>query len=104
MISDNRSTILTRDLKKCNLPNDNLGWDEFSAFALSFDPRMDPLVEVEMAQMDELDPKEGHTIRALRARLYNWQRIWHHHNYERPPPEFYDEVRQVIGWIDEKMA
>jgi hypothetical protein len=96
-------TISTKALKRSDLPTGDIGWREFSTFALSFDPRIDPPIEEDMAQMGELDPKEAHTIRALRARLYNWQRIWHHHNYERPPPEFYADVRQVIGWIEKTL-
>jgi hypothetical protein len=95
--------IFTKDLNKSDLPTRILSWREFSVFALTFDPRVEPLSAEDMAQMDELDPKEGHTITALRARLYNWQRIWHHHNYERPPPEFYEEVRRVILWLDGKI-
>lgn len=91
--------IFTKDLKKSDLPTGDLGWNEFSFFALTFDPRVDPLSEEEMAQMGEREPKQSHTTRSLRARLYNWQRICNNQYNVDPPPEFYRKVKEVVGWI-----
>lgn len=104
MISDSEEVILTTDLKKSHLPIGTIGWNEFSDFALTFDPRVDQLSEEEMAQMGERDPKESHTLRSLRARLYNWQRILNNQYNDDPSPEFYQKVSKIIGWMAVRLS
>jgi hypothetical protein len=96
--------ILTNDLKKQDIPTGILGWRQFSVFALTFNPRLDPLSEEEMVQMGQRDPQASHTLKSLRARLYNWQRIYNNRGSENVPPDFYHEVANVIGWIEGKLA
>lgn len=90
--------IPTIDLKISDLPEGRLTWSKFSRFALTFDPRGEELTVDDMAEISKNFPRVDHTIKILRAFLYNWQRIQNNKTYE-PSFEFLSDAQILVDWI-----
>ena len=70
---DSREIIRTDSLKLDDIPSDTASWEEFSIFALTFDPMLE-LGTTDIYKSEFIEFSEGSTLQELRRSLFLWQR------------------------------
>lgn len=94
------TTILTRDLRKDDVPQGNFNWSTFSKFALTFDPLSEATDEFSQVPASAT-PSDRWTTVALRYFLYCWQRIGNNQGGLRP--EAIDKVQAALKILRSKI-
>jgi hypothetical protein len=92
--------IVTRDLRKGDVPQGNFNWSTFSNFALTFDPLSEVTDEFDQVSASAT-PSNTWTAVALRYFLYCWQRIGNNQGGLRP--EAIDKVQAALSILRSKI-